>query len=133
MLINVDFIYPIGSIYITTSTVNPSISFGGTWEKITGDAYLKIVQNDASLGQYGGTSNQHKIPISSMPAHKHSAGIYDNIGLDNRVAAAGGSFNVVSIEGGVNVWTSRIRTNDTGGGQAYYPYYYGVYVWKRTA
>ena len=133
MLINVDMIYPIGSLYITTSTVSPEISFGGTWEKITGDAYLKIVQNDISLGQYGGTSSNHTIPVSSIPAHEHSAGLYDNVGINNKTVQAGGSYNAVTCEGGVNNKTSRIHTNTTGGGQAYYPYYYGVYVWKRTA
>lgn len=32
MMINLDFIYPIGTIYETTSTVHPNISLGGTWE-----------------------------------------------------------------------------------------------------
>lgn len=29
MKINVDFIYPIGSVYISTQSTNPSVLFGG--------------------------------------------------------------------------------------------------------
>ena len=31
MKINVDFIYPIGSVYISTESTNPSVLFGGKW------------------------------------------------------------------------------------------------------
>ena len=41
MQINVDLIYPIGSLYITTDTTfNPNIKFGGTWARLEGDVYL---------------------------------------------------------------------------------------------
>ena len=60
MIINVDMIYPIGALYITTSTVSPAISFGGTWTQITDDAYLKIVNTVGAVGALGGTSSAHK-------------------------------------------------------------------------
>ncbi len=131
MIFNADFIYPVGSLYITTSTVSPQVYFGGTWEKITGDAYLKIVQNDTNLGQYGGTSSQHKIPIESMPAHKHSSS--RNFGYDSGTSGWGALFQTYSSG---YVYASSNLSNfmqNAGGGQAYYPYYYGVYVWRRTA
>ncbi|MBP3631082.1 MAG: hypothetical protein J6J23_06335 [Clostridia bacterium] len=128
MLINTDFllnqIYPVGSLYITTNSANPSTFLGGTWEKITSDAYLKIVSSNA--GSLGGTSSQHKIPVSSMPNHSH------------QVRYTGGSAN--GIYGGMpgTSVNATPRYNDLlvayeGGGNAYYPYYYGIYVFRRTA
>lgn len=126
MIINVDMIYPIGSLYITTSAINPSILFGGTWAQLTGDAYLKVVTSGA--GSYNGTTTNHTIPINSMPSHNH------------RVGYAG---NLYYQSGGSSWWTAGLTDTDmysdtkgtdyTGGGQPYYPYYYGVYVWHRTA
>jgi len=69
MQINVDLIYPIGSIYMSINTVSPATLFGGTWEQITDDAYLKIVSSNP--GELGGTSSDHKITIESMPSHNH--------------------------------------------------------------
>ena len=72
MIINTNMLlaaYPVGSLYLTTNEINPGTLFGGTWEKLTGDAYLKIVTSNP--GQYDGTSDQHKIPINSMPSHRH--------------------------------------------------------------
>ena len=72
MIFNVDFLYPVGSLYITTDTnFNPNIKFGGTWARLEGDVYLKNVPSTASsqpIGNYGGTSNQHKIPVTSIPS-----------------------------------------------------------------
>lgn len=120
--------WPIGSIYISVNNTNPSTYFGGTWEQIKSDAYLKIVSSNA--GSLGGTSSDHKIPVSSMPAHKHAifSGWGDSsTGLD--------AYKFQTWAGADQGW----RTDDTratstvGGGQAYYPYYLGVYVFKRTA
>ena len=123
MKINLDFIYPIGALYITTSTVSPEVSFGGKWTQIVDDAYLKIVSS--SPGTLGGTSAQHKIPVSSMPAHTHSM-------TGNNGGSGNNKYPFKIVDGPVN-WDSWNATGSTGGGQPYYPYYYGVYVWKRIA
>ena len=125
MIINTDLIYPIGSIYLTTSSVSPQTLFGGTWEQITNDAYLKIVTSNA--GSLGGTSSNHKIPVSSMPSHTHSvATVYPFTTGGARTAVANSNSNN-------RTGTANDVVDATGGGQPYYPYYYGIYVWKRTA
>lgn len=129
MIINTDFllnqIYPVGSLYITTNETNPSNFLGGTWEKITSDAYLKIVSSNA--GNYGGTSSDHKIPIESMPSHTH--GIYGALtGETKPITNSGNDWGVGTTRG----WYQNSNTY-TGGGQAYYPYYYGIICWHRTA
>ena len=127
-------IYPIGSLYITTSTVSPAISFGGTWTQITDDAYLKIVNTSNAVGSLGGTSSNHKIPVSSMPSHSHSY----NQWIFNGASASGGTHYGYGWESNTGTMYNNMPSNwasigNTGGGQAYYPYYYGVYVWKRIA
>lgn len=126
MKINLDLIYPIGSIYLTTNTINPSVLFGGTWERIQNDAYLKIATGDKA-GNLGGTSSEHKIPVESMPSHSHS--IYGALSGANISASNTGNDWRINTSVG---WTIAKNTN-TGGGKAYYPYYYDVFVWKRTA
>jgi len=118
---------PIGYVFISVINTNPStLGFAGTWEQITGDAYLKIVTTKG--GQLGGTSSDHKIPIESMPSHNHYFGFniskYEARGYG---ASAGGGFvDRIAV-------TMDNRTNNEGGGQSYYPYYYGVYIFVRTA
>ncbi len=123
MKLNIDFIYPVGSLYMTTSSVSPETLFGGKWTQITSDAYLKIVTTNA--GSLGGTSSSHRIPISSMPSHTHNYTWFDgNITTTDQVA------------GGGIIYTSNPVihiTGSAGGNQPYYPYYYGIYLWKRTA
>lgn len=44
-----DIIYPIGSVYISTTTTNPGNLFGGTWEKIATGRTLWGASNDSEL------------------------------------------------------------------------------------
>jgi len=118
-------IYPVGALYISTTNTNPSNFIGGTWTQITSDAYLKIVTSSA--GSLGGTSSDHKIPITSMPSHNHAEL------FTKRYWGGTSSRNVVCDSTDQTDLENVTTTGSRGGGQAYYPYYYGVYVWKRTA
>lgn len=116
-----DTIYPVGSIYISTVDNSPMNFLGGTWTKLTGDAYLKIVTSGA--GNYGGTSSEHKIPIESVPSHSHT---YTKTNLNSEET------HYMSVGSGTSYAANEdVTTGSAGGGQAYYPYYYGVYVWQR--
>ena len=138
MVINTEMLlaaYPVGSLYLTTNSINPGTLFGGTWEQITSDAYLKIVSSNA--GNLGGTSSQHKIPISSMPKHRHGIGYQDGNSLVDACynysgIVGGGGVAIVNPASSYSKITGNY-INQTGGDQAYYPYYYGIYVWRRTA
>lgn len=138
MKINLDFIYPIGALYITTSTVSPEVSFGGKWEQIVNDAYLKIVNSSTEIGQLNGSSSNHVIPAKCVPSHTHT-GPTNTINDGFMAHATGGSgFTVLQqTTSGYGVYVGG-STGDVVGGaanknQPYYPYYYGVYVWKRIA
>lgn len=74
----VDLIYPVGSIYISMNSANPSTLFGGTWEAF-GQGRVLI---GAGTGNDGSTSlsfsaNQtvgeykHKLTVNEIPSHNH--------------------------------------------------------------
>lgn len=119
----------VGEVKLFAATVNPSETLGGTWEQLTADAYFKIVTTGA--GATGGTSSNHTIPIASMPSHDHNFRQNDNTG------ASGVNDDGQTIQRGYastnSLFTTIYEWDAQGGGQPYYPYYYGVYAWKRIA
>ena len=72
-----DMIYPVGSIYMNVSNVNPGSLFGGTWEQIQG-RFLLGASSGHAAGSTGGaetvtlTAAQLPAHTHSMPAHTHS-------------------------------------------------------------
>lgn len=136
-----DFVWPVGSMYMTTDAdFNPNDEWGGTWTYLVGDAYIKAVNpaQGESTG-YGGQSD-HKIQIANLPAHTHGSSGAHTHTLASEWSSGSGSASAYTMS------TSRTRTtktvpstgsahehNSVGNGDAYHPYYYGVYVWHRTA
>lgn len=118
-----DIIYPINSMYITTSTVSPATSIGGTWTQIKDGACLAAYTSTS-----GYTGSKH-ITVDQMPAHKHS--------VTNK--RSGSSFNndwSYQWGGGILDYTGDFNTKYTsteGRGLDYYPYSYACRVWVRTA
>ena len=52
----INIMYPVGSIYMSVNSVNPSTLFGGTWEKIE-DRFLVATGTTFNLGQSGGSKD----------------------------------------------------------------------------
>lgn len=52
----INIMYPVGSIYMSVNSVNPSTLFGGTWERIE-DRFLVATGNTFNLGQSGGSKD----------------------------------------------------------------------------
>lgn len=75
----VDLIYPVGSIYISMNSTDPSTLFGGTWEAF-GQGRVLIgagTGNDGSTSlsfTAGGTGGEYKhaLSVSEMPSHTHT-------------------------------------------------------------
>lgn len=68
--------YPIGSIYMSVNSANPSELFGGTWERLkdtfllaSGDVYSADPSNVVTA-QHGEAS--HALTSSEMPRHTHT-------------------------------------------------------------
>lgn len=145
-------LYPIGSIYLSVNSTNPSTFIGGTWERIK-DRFLLAAGDTYSAGATGGEAS-HKLSANEMPSHNHSAST-NSTGSHSHsfspsgyavVGSAGGQ-----IAGGDSAWgvlagatvsissagahSHSVTVNSTGGSAAHnnMPPYLAVYMWVRTA
>lgn len=118
---------PVGSIYLSVNSTNPSTYFGGTWTQIK-DRFLLCCGSTYSAGSTGGEAT-HKLTVNEMPSHSHNY----NSGRWYW-AESGGGGDVVSEQSTTSYMFTRTTTS-SGGSTAHnnMPPYLAVYVWKRTA
>lgn len=117
-----DLIYPVGAIYLSTSSTSPQTLFGGTWQRIQ-DRFLLCAGSSYAAGSTGGEA-KHKLTVNEMPAHTH--------GLAGDVQEWG---SPKSPYFGAGQYDDTVETDSAGGGQAHnnMPPYLAVYAWRRTA
>jgi len=102
---NVDNFYPIGSIYISTSSTNPGSIFGGTWVAYgAGRLLIGAGQLDSSHTYAAGTS----YGSYSIPAHTHSISITSGSTSPTVSQAAAGTSSSTSP----TISTASIDTDD---------------------
>jgi len=155
-----DSIYPVGSIYMSINSTNPSILFGGTWERING-RFLLGAGNGYNTGATGGSSGHtpsgsvtvynHTLTVNEMPSHMHdqidglsgSQVLYCQSNLQGVIKKAAVQNNTGNSG---DQWSDKMKTSYTGGGQGHnhsaafsgtyqntMPPYFVVYMWQRTA
>lgn len=115
-----DNIYPIGSIFISTNTTNPSTYFGGTWERIKGRFLLAADDSTYKIGSTGGSST-HTILPEHLPWQ---------VTVRMNVSNGWGNNNWGDLSGWGNY------QNNSGGHETsrpinHTPPYLAVYMWKR--
>ena len=74
-------IYPIDSIYISTSSTSPATLFGGTWERFgKGKTLVSVDEDDSDFdsSEKAGGSKTKTIAVGNLPAHTHSVNINTN-------------------------------------------------------
>lgn len=127
MKLNVDLIYPIGAIYMSTDSTSPATLFGGQWSQIKG-RFLLGVSDDYAVSSTGGEAT-HKLTIDEMPSHNHVevGTISNNSGPYQNQVGRGIT--------GYSAQQSSNTTSSTGGNAAHnnMPPYYAVYIWRRTS
>lgn len=116
-----DFIYPVGSIYLSYSHVSPATLFGGTWERIT-NAFLWAVDASGTIGQTGGERTV-TLTEKQIPSHNHG-GTYTNAGTARTHAWLTSNGSAMGYD-----------TVNAGGGEAHnnMPPYIQISAWRRTA
>ena len=151
-----DFVYPIGSIYMSVNSTSPQSFLGGTWERIQ-DRFLLSAGSAYSAGTTGGEAT-HTLTVDEMPIHTHIQNEHTHSQMVHSHGIGTGCINVnakwessargmpvfandytsnkkyTDYSNGTNVATTATN-QDTGGGQAHnnMPPYLAVYMWKRTA
>lgn len=135
----IDRIYPVGSIYISTSsTFNPQNVWGGTWRKTADGRCLIGANSTYPLGSTGGEA-AHYLSGNEMPPHGHSAGLAAGFKLANtgiaRSALDKYSEQFLWIDQSSKSASSIFSTNAEGGGASHNNMqpYLAVYIWERTA
>lgn len=146
-------VYPVGSIYLSVNSANPSTLFGGTWVAFGTGKVLMGVKSGGSAEATGGsetatisahthTTANHKLTIEEMPPHHHEILNYNENGVTTD------TFTKNSVEGLIKKgWTGNVMTSYTGGNQAHshgntgsaggstisvVQPYITCYMWKRT-
>lgn len=135
----IDCIFPVGAIYISVNSTNPSSLFGGTWEQIK-DRFLLGCGDKYSAGSTGGAET-HTLTIDELPTHDHMQ--YWNAGDGNRnpsvlskdkvgTGDVWGAFN----HGEESYYQGKpLMTGEAGNGQPHnnMPPYLSVYIFKRVS
>lgn len=137
---DIDKVYPVGSVYFSMSSVNPSSLFGGTWQKIEG-RFILTSDSSRQAGDTGGSndavviSHSHGGSTNSSGNHTHD-GDAASAGSHNHTVS-GGSHSHSASSNSTGSHTHTPSTGDTnyaviaGSGQARLagpeyktPYYY---------
>lgn len=128
-MIDGKLLYPIGSIYMSIQGTNPSVFFGGTWERIAkGKTLVGVDENDSDFNASSktGGEKEHKLTIDEMPLHAHY--------VDKRQGRANtGPYELIGQDGGGTI--EQYRTSYAGGNQPHNNMqpYYTCYIFVRTA
>ena len=127
--------YPVGSIYQTTSsTFNPQTAWGGTWERIK-DRFLLAAGDTYTGGSTGGEAT-HKLTVQELPSHQHVM-IVNNEGSSSSWVPTFDGYVIKTdcVTQSKKNYQAKLAQNGAGLDQAHnnMPPYIAVYVWKRTA
>ena len=133
------YVYPVGSIYMSTVNTSPASLFAGTWEQIK-DRFLLAASGTYTAGSTGGEA-EHVLTKDEMPSHSH---VESTEGTNNspiplvlKNTAGHGSEAGTSLIRQDNwiINATPLGTYETGGSQPHnnMPPYLTVYMWKRVA
>lgn len=132
-----DFIYPVGSIYMSVNSADPGTLFGGTWQQIK-DRFLLSAGDTYAAGNTGGSAK------ATLPSHTHTFGSGGyNLWVAKKGKGSTEPGNQISGDakyyaaatGGSTAnykWLSSVDSKGVSDvSQANMPPYLAVYVWQR--
>lgn len=131
-----NMIYPVGAIYLSTSSADPGTLFTGTtWTQIK-DRFLLAAGDTYAAAATGGSAT-HTLTEAELPAHTHELSAVGDVGLmswpipeadEGHAPTDWGTSKSPRV-------TMVSETGSTGSGTAFstMPPYLTVYMWRRTA
>ena len=136
--------YPVGSIYISTSSTNPSTIYGGTWERYgQGKTLVGLNESEtefSTVNKIGGEKT-HTLTVNEMPSHNHdfrystdNAVTFYNAGVGKDGTYTGD--NYLGFSNSVSLFASYVVVlGNTGSSQPHNNLqpYITVYMWKRVS
>lgn len=154
---NVDMVYPVGSIYMSTASTNPGTLFPGTtWEAYAQGRVLigagtgtdsRSERKTFAAGSTGGEYN-HQLTVGELASHNHSAAL-NSAGQHTHSFAVtsnvfeGGPYAHMVPEGTATTRNTNssgshshtVTVNNNGSGQVHNNLqpYITCYIWQRTA
>ena len=133
-----NYVFPVGSIYISMKPESPASSIGGTWERISQGKFLLGADSTYAAGETGGEAT-HTLTVDEMPEHSHEQTVAAPTGSSDKLhGRADWNGDIVNAEiypqGSVG-YEDNFRTIVQGGNKPHnnMPPYLVVYMWKRTA
>lgn len=132
----IDVAYPVGSIYISSSTTHPSIVFGGVWEHFAEDKFLLGVGSTYGYNTTGGSAD------AVVVSHNHKASTNNFVESNTAIVKSGQrAFTSTSSSGIYYVYSQNSNTSltthnttqtagESGNGKNMPPYL-TVFMWKR--
>lgn len=98
-------LYPIGSVYISFNSADPSTLFGGTWSRLK-DTFL-LVNGDSYAPNTTGGSATKTIGVTNMPSHNHSV---SSSGSHTHSATTSSAGNHTHTRGSMNITGSIVNS-----------------------
>lgn len=124
MIMNLDFVYPIGSIYLSINSTNPSQWFGGTWEAWgTGRVPVGVDTSQTEFNAVEKTGGS-----KYLQKHTHNVTIPRQTGNPHFLQGVSVTDVYVYMSNGT-YQTTEAGTGNSGNLQPYIT----CYMWKRTA
>ena len=131
---NFNKIYPVGSIYMSVNSTNPSTLFGGTWEQIE-DRFLLACGTTYANGTMDGSADAVVVEHTHTPNNASSEYFVTNTNsgaTNTRVTVPTTGSNYADVKTDASFHHRTLSTTGESATGKNMPPYLAVYVWVRT-